>query len=71
MMSAYNESSMPITHMISDSHTLDAIYKWLDNWCNSQNNATPNEDIVDDASALIGAVEKSFTKFKSTAEYVN
>jgi hypothetical protein len=70
LLSDYS-ASVPMAQMISDNHTLETIYKWLDTWCKSQNKATPNEVVVDDCAALIGAVVKAFTKFKSTAEYVN
>lgn len=71
VLSSVYSAGVPMAQMISDSHSLETIYKWLATWCKSLNNATPNEGVVDDCAALIGAVVKAFTKFNSTAEYVN
>ena len=62
LLSVYSES-VPIIQMLSDNHTSETIYKWLDTWCKTQNNATPSEVVVDDCAALIGAVVRAFTKF--------
>ncbi|CAG9790273.1 unnamed protein product [Diatraea saccharalis] len=69
MASCYNESSVPIAQLISDSHTLDTIHKWLGTW--AKDKKIPNEVVIDDSAALIGAAVKAFTKFNSTTEYVN
>lgn len=62
------ESSVPVSQMISESQTMDTIFKWLQAW--SKNNPVPDEVNLDDSSALIGATVKAFTKYDSTAEYV-
>lgn len=59
---------VPITQMISGSHTLDTIHKWLEAWVKDK--SIPNEVIVDDSSALIGADVKAFTPFDTTKEYI-
>ncbi|KAJ2941022.1 hypothetical protein O0L34_g13151 [Tuta absoluta] len=63
-----NERSVPVTQMVSESHTIDTIEKWLQAWV--QGKKTPNEVVMDDAAALIGAAVKAFTEFDSTKEYV-
>lgn len=61
-------SSIPLTQMVSESQSMDTIYKWLEAWHVS--NPKPDEIIVDESSALIGACVKAFTKYNSTKEYV-
>lgn len=68
MKTQENESSIPVSQMISESQTMDTIYQWLQAW--SKFNPVPNEINLDDSSALIGAAIKAFTKHDSTAMYV-
>lgn len=49
----YTKSSVPVAQLISDSHTLETIFKWLNIW--NKNKTIPNEVVVDDSAALIGA----------------
>ncbi|CAG9792744.1 unnamed protein product [Diatraea saccharalis] len=68
MKTQENQSSVPVSQMISESHTMDIIFMWLHAW--SKNNPVPDEVNLDDSSALIGATVKAFTKYDSTADYV-
>lgn len=63
-----NKSSVPVSQMISESQTMDTIFQWLQAW--SKCNPIPNEIILDDSSALIGACVKAFTNCSSTAKYI-
>lgn len=68
MKTQENESSVPVSQMLSDCQTMDIIHQWLQTW--SKVNPAPNEINLDDSSALIGAAVKAFTKHDSTAKYV-
>lgn len=53
-----SSSSVPLSYMASQSHTIDAIAAWLTSWL--ENRKTPNEIVSDDSSALLGAIARTF-----------
>lgn len=61
--------SIPISQMLSDSHTKNSIADWLGKWA-SNGIIPPAEIITDDSSALIAATIQCFTSYKSTKDYL-
>lgn len=59
-------TTIPTIQMISENQTMQNICQWL-----KSTKILPNEVIVDQLSALIGAAVKAFTKFGNTLEYLD
>lgn len=68
MYSEENKRSVRVAQMISSSQTMDTILNWLKTWKNQK--SIPNEVILNQSSALIGATIKAFTEHKCTNDYL-
>lgn len=62
-------SCVPMTQMITDSHSLGNICYWLKTWIKTKK--PPHEVVCDDSSALLGAIVKAFTHCNTTREYIS
>ena len=67
-MYAKDMSSVPLMQMLSGSHTLAYISQWLSTWKASMD--PPNEVVIDDYAALIGAVVKVFASCSLMKAYI-
>lgn len=65
-----SESNVPVSQMISETHTMKDIENWLEKTFRKVSQRV-NEVTSDDSAAIIGAAVKVFTKFKCTNEYLS
>lgn len=68
MMAKTSYTSVPISQMLSQQHSLNFISFWLRTWL--QMAVKPEEEVVDDSAALIGALVKAFTDAPNTKQYI-
>jgi hypothetical protein len=50
---------MPVGQMISENHTISFLRYWLSSWCSGK---PPDEIVLDESKALIGACVQAFAK---------
>lgn len=61
--------SFPVAQMLSQMHNIPWIRYWLSTWL--EDNKRPDEIIVDESAALMGAIVCAFTKYQTTNEYLS
>lgn len=61
--------SFAVAQMLSQLHTIEWIRLWLSIWL--EDNHLPDEVIIDESAALMGAVISAFTQFETTNDYIS
>jgi len=66
----YNDKQFSVTQMLSERHTTNDIHFWLLEWCR-MGAPYPREVVVDFSKALLNAVIRCFTSYRTIKDYAN
>jgi len=66
----YNDKQFSVTQMLSERHTTNNIHFWLLEWCR-MSAPYPRKVVVDFSKALLNAVIRCFTFYRTIKDYAN